>query len=59
LINTAKSDTRVKVNIKGSVWVMALNNHDQRVYIKLPNVFYCPDLAAVSLLLFRDNLTIA
>jgi hypothetical protein len=46
LINTAKSDTRVKVNIKGSVQVMALNNCDQRVYIDLPNVFYCPDLAA-------------
>ncbi|KAI7942408.1 hypothetical protein MJO28_012435 [Puccinia striiformis f. sp. tritici] len=46
LIDTAKSNVKVKVNTKRSVQVMAHNNHDQKVYIDIPNVSYCPDLAA-------------
>jgi hypothetical protein len=46
LVNTAKSGYQVKVNMKGSVRVLARNNFDQKVSINVPNVFYCPDLAS-------------
>jgi hypothetical protein len=46
LINTAKSETQVRVDTKGSVRILARNNLDQKVSIDIPNVFYCPDLAA-------------
>jgi hypothetical protein len=40
LVNTAKSGTQVKVNVKGSVRVLAQNKFDQRVSVNIPNVFY-------------------
>ncbi|KAA1072112.1 hypothetical protein PGT21_050322 [Puccinia graminis f. sp. tritici] len=46
LINTAKSGTQVQVDTKGSVRVLALNHLNQNVSIDIPNVFYCPELAA-------------
>jgi hypothetical protein len=45
-VNTAKSGTQVKVNIKGSVRLLARKNYNQKVSIDISNVFYCPDLAA-------------
>jgi hypothetical protein len=44
-VNIANLGSQVIVNTRGSVQVLARNNHDQRVSIDIPNVFYFPDLA--------------